>query len=73
MIERLRERVPLVIGFGTVILILDGFILALHRLVGLDKGTALYVSILILAVAGYVLMPRAFANPAGESADLGEG
>ncbi len=73
MIERLRERVPFAIGFGTVILILDGIILTLHRLVGLDKGTALYVSILILAVAGYFLLPKAFAAPSAESADLSEG
>lgn len=57
MKERLRRAAPLLIGSGTLLLVLDVLMLA-YRALGLAKVPAIYAALLTLLVAAVLLTRR---------------
>lgn len=55
--NHLRYYAPIMIGFGTLILVGDGIVILL-RLLGVEKWTAFYLALLILCFGIYATFNR---------------
>ncbi|MEP7287913.1 MAG: hypothetical protein ABI947_19350 [Chloroflexota bacterium] len=67
--DTLKGYVPLMIGAGTIILVIDSIVFFLHRLLGLDKGTAFYLAVLLLCCIAYLALYHQAYHPQPDEAD----